>query len=338
MKKFRFILLLLFVFAISNQKLNSQHLTDLGYFGEIIDLHFLDDSTVIIVSNNFEKHVTIFSLATDKIIHQYIPEGRGPNEALSIESSALFRNKLYLKESNGQITTIDLKNDTITEKFVLPAQSNFMTINKENLVLGSKFIINPNMIKRLDLKLPIGYIIGKDKLQIQDTIKLDLKSLNLNTISDIRHIDNIFIKTYIAKISATDYLVALEGINRIFRINPSLPNSDIILKEYEIDLPNIFSLQVIKNETYGYGVKIPSTLTNFFNFVEDNESKVAFSFGNSLQNIPYGYAVYSPELDDFIYNNLSISDLEGTFQFKKHGEILGGFEHSFSNLFLIDPF
>jgi len=327
--------LLLFSFLPFFSEIKSQQVEDLGYFGEIVDFHFMDSSTIAIVSNNFENHVSIFSLDTKKIIRQYIPKGRGPEEALSVESSALFEKMLYLKEPNGQITTIDLISHSIEEKFALPAQGNFMTVTKEILAFGSQFIINPNMVERSKFFIPIGYILNRETLQIIDTVKFDLKKLEIDGIRNVNHIENLFIKTYIQPVSSSEYFLAFEGDNRVFLINPTLSGSNSIIKEFKIDLPNIIQLKVIKNDAYGYGLRYPASLTNFFTYDTTSGKKIAFSYGNQLQKIPLGYAVYQSKNESFIYKNIKMNQeiLNGTYSFKKKNDLILGYIDYFGNLF-----
>jgi hypothetical protein len=330
MRSLKAAFLFLLISISFNFELISQQVEDLGYFGDIVNFHFIDSSSVAIVSNNFENHVSVYSLNTKTITRQYIPVGRGPGEALSIESSAYSENKLYLKEANGQITTIDLLTHEISEKFALSFQSNFMTTDADNLVLGSKFIVNPNYIDRYSEPIKVGHILDKETLAIKNTILFDLKKLKLSSIRNINQIESFLINAFIQPVSTSEYFLTFEGFNKIFVID-----STSVVNELKITLPNIFPLSVVKHASYGHGVKSPASFSNFFMYNVSSEANIAFSYGNKIQSIPYGYAVYQPHLKNFSYNYIEFDPeiIDGTYSFKKYKNLILGYEKGFGNLY-----
>tara|TARA_R110002124_G_scaffold197895_1_gene364930 strand:+ start:261 stop:1292 length:1032 start_codon:yes stop_codon:yes gene_type:complete len=302
-------LLLFSVLFFISPNIFSQKILGDFFFGDIVNIHPINDEDIIVVSNDLDHHVFMVSLDDGKILKKYIPEGRGPGESLRIESSVLIENELYLKENSGQITIIDvLKSKIIKEQIVrLPGQSNHLSFYENNLLSGTSFYVNPAFLRSKRSTLPLGYVLDRKTLEVKDTLFFDLKKSGLLEVSGISKIEFYSLESFFIQISETEYLFALKGLNKIHKMKKD-ESEFSVSKTYNINLENNFNLKTIERSGVGFGIKIPASLNDFF-ILKDSKSgelKYSFSFGYNSQNIPYGYASYNNIIDEFEYHYLDV--------------------------------
>lgn len=325
-------LLLLFTFLFISLNIYSQKMLSDFFFGDIVNIHPVNGEQIIVVSNDLDHHVFKVSLNGEKILKKFIPEGRGPGESLRIESSVLVEKKLYLKEKSGQVTIIDIfKDEIVREEIVrIPISSNHLSFYKNNLLTGVSFYINPAFLRSKRSTLPLGYILDKDKLQVTDTLFFDLKQSGLLEISQINKIEFYSLESFFIQISEKEYLFALKGLNKIYKMKKN-KSEFIITKTFDINVENNFELKVIERPGVGYGIKIPASLNDFFILQknQDESPKYSFSFGFDLQNIPYGYAFYNNLIDDFEYHyiDFQVSETTSPLSCREHNEKYYCFEN-----------
>tara|TARA_B100000508_G_C11434560_1_gene265339 strand:- start:189 stop:1196 length:1008 start_codon:yes stop_codon:yes gene_type:complete len=287
-KKILILQLLILLFSI---KIEAQLGLSDQYFSSISDVYFDHMNRPIIVQEDGDFHVIQYDESGSKILDRYVPDGRGPGESELIESSFYNKeeNNLYLKSSDGSIL--------IYQQGILLGQFNSgmkgratgMTIYKQKLILSSQLTVTSEMLEE-DGELIIASVLDLKAQTLEKEIKIKVSELGLNNIRNLNKVRYFFLNTSIQLLYENTYAIVIQGIPYIY-----------IYKDYELiskqnlDYPSNNKIFVKEHNLYGFGVQIPA-LGN--NFQKINETDFLITYGNSSQNIGFGFLYLFYEKND----------------------------------------
>lgn len=289
-------LLFLFLFLIHIPAYCQGEIKELGYFHNIINVHELDSSKLAIVSNGGTHHVTIYSLDSNEVLSSFIRNGRGPGEIMRAEASMIEKSDngtlMHVIDFAGKFITYNLH----TKQLVKEDQTRFIQISNlskfENHFILSKRIVLPagqlSTINHVD----VGYVANEKTLQVTDTLRLSISELDVYDTANLNRLNEgtyIRLDSYLEPLSNNSYLLGIRGNSTAFYLSNGKLSDKV-----KLNTSNTGTIEVVRNEAFGYGLKIPGILNNVYH-VNRDESTIQFSSdqqvsGNDPQVISISHA------------------------------------------------
>jgi|GEM_PF-1885776 WD40 repeat protein len=293
------LLLLAFILFISTETFSQsyQEVISLGYFDSIVNVHEVNNSTILIISNGGTYHATLYNFKEGKVKDQIIRNGRGPSELQKVEASTIDTESdfkyLYLKGIGGKIIKYNLdKGELEIQRVSSMAGISYLEVFKDELVLSKKVLIPPKLLEEQD-SLIVGYVLDKNTLDLKKQIKISTLDLGLSGIEQSNRLDNLQVfnlDTFLSKITNELYLLATKGVNNLKVLSNTELIKTIDLKE---ELP--YEIEVLNHSQFGYGIKTPGIINNV---VKTAEGIYSYSFGQPGGEIDSGYLTISNVLGE----------------------------------------
>jgi len=269
---------------------------DLGYFHDIINVHEVDSGTIAIVSNGGSHHVTIFSTDEKRTAGSFIRNGRGPGEIMQAEASSLEHTDdgtvLHIKDFAGKLVSLNLT----TEQIVTEIQTTFIHTSNLDKIDGhfllSRRIVLPAAHISIENEIDVGYIVEDETFQVTDTLRVPVKKLDISETNNLNRLNegtHIRLDTYVVALSNDTYLLGVQGNSSIFYFSKGEVSDRIVL-----NTDSTGKIEVVRNDAYGYGLRIPGLLNNIYH-VNRDENTVHFSsdqqaIGNSPQIVSVSHS------------------------------------------------
>jgi len=269
---------------------------ELGYFHDIIQVHEIDSSTIAIVSNGGTYHVTIYSLDEKEVISNLIRNGRGPGEITQAEASLLEHTDegtiLHVKDFAGKFVSVNLDNEQVVNEVQTTLIQNSHLSRIDGHFIFSKRIVLPALQVAMVDKIDVGYIVDDETFQVADTIRLPAHELDISDTSNLNRLNegtHIRLDTYLVSLSNDEYLLGVQGNSSLFFFSGGK-----LSEKAELNVNNTGKIEVVRNDAYGYGLRIPGILNNVYH-VDKNKNTVHFSsdqqvIGNSPQIISVSHS------------------------------------------------
>lgn len=288
--------LFLNLIVIQNIAFGQIETEELGYFHDIIQVHELDTSTIAIVSNGGTYHVTIYSLDEKEVVSTLIRNGRGPGEITQAEASLLEHTDegavLHIKDFAGRFVSVNLANEqVVNEVQTTLIQNSYLSKIDGHFIFSKRIVLPAIQVASVD-KIDVGYIVDDETFQVADTLRLPAHELDISNTSNLNRLNegtHIRLDTYLVALSNDEYLLGVQGNSSLFYYSGGK-----LSEKAALNVSNTGKIEVVRNDAYGYGLRIPGILNNVY-YVDRDQNTVHFSsdqqvIGNSPQIISVSHS------------------------------------------------
>ncbi|MDR9418331.1 hypothetical protein [Gracilimonas sp.] len=305
----RLLILTLIIITSNCFAQDKSEMTELGYFGSIVNIHQMNNDSILVVSNGLDKHVQLYSLSQGEILNRIIRDGKGPKEAKGVVASVLENegkeSYLYINSLGGKFIKYNMKDSTAEETLTKVVNVSFMQVFQDDLIISKNLVVFPDQIKNRD-SISIGYVLDKNSFKINKELKVSVDLFDIENIKGLERLDflqKIDFKTHVVYLEKNEFLLLVRGMNKAFYLDDS---GDVIKV---LDLGDVlpYEMEVVNHEIYGYGVKTPGIINNI-SYVNSDSNEIIISFGQIGANIRSGYLKIIKTGSEFIISKEVLSE------------------------------
>jgi hypothetical protein len=266
------------------------------------------------------------------VLEEYVRDGNGPNESKNIDFAALKNEYLYLKESNGQLSRLNIHTGKIDqEKIALTDRVHFFHFYNDFIILSTKLLLNPTALDS-DKRMTVGYIVNVNNFSMVDTLKISFHDTELNNVSRLKDLRGLLLNNYVIMTNNNRFYYTFEGSRQLLKYN------DQGLEEvFNVTMPGAEPICVVNDGAYGTGLRMLPTFSNVYidNSSDPGSSVFGLSFGSSSSDVEFGYVEFDFSEDSFRLHHLIDHNLTyfAKFAFKKSGstDMMFSYERGFKN-------
>ncbi|MDQ7818897.1 MAG: hypothetical protein RDU14_17850 [Melioribacteraceae bacterium] len=273
-------LILYLVFYINNYEIIMHE--DIN---KIVSISLKGDNELWLFSGKDAHHVVQYSLEQKRVIKKMIGKGKGPLEAELIDYGVLNEkdNSIFIKKTNGGLLKVSSDgqlikyNGDVSITSIL--QTNYLQFYENEILLSCMSDLTISSLKN-NSSIVVGYILDSNTLEIKSEVKIPTSLIDYD--ESIKTLRNIFISSYVFRISNKEFYIFIQGLNKYIIYNV-FKNT---YTEKKLNLKRFFKIKAKKNPQFDiWG----SQYCAINNSCVITDKKVYTFFGNKHQEIPFGY-------------------------------------------------